>query len=192
MALIPEIELTLKNGVSGLLRSGQPTDSRRFKLLMETVLLDGTGMGASPGEIDLTEEAQVKWIKNCSENPDELFLVVEVEHKLVAEISFQVGKRKRLSHTGTIGIAVHPDWRSLGIGHALLDRTILWATENRRIEKIKLNVLANNLSAVQLYKKKGFVIEGRHKDSLKYDDGTYVDDLSMALFVSKPANEPLG
>jgi hypothetical protein len=54
---------------------------------------------------------------------------------------------------------------------------------NSEIEKINLRVLCSNERAIGIYKKFGFVEEGHCVSEIKYEDGTYVDELLMARFV---------
>ena len=88
-----------------------------------------------------------------------------------------------MSHAGGFGISVNPDWRGQGVGGAMLDTLLEWASDNPRIEKISLDVLASNSGAIRLYEQKGFSIEGRKAKAIKFEDGTYDDDVHMGRFV---------
>ena len=77
----------------------------------------------------------------------------------------------------------HPTWRGQGIGTALVDAMVSWAISNPRIDKITLDVLASNEGAIHVYSKFGFVEEGRKLKAIKFEDGTYTDDVQMARFV---------
>ena len=46
-------------------------------------------------------------------------------------------------------------------------------------EQMELEVVDGNDRAKALYEKSGFVETGRNKDAMKYDDGTYRDDIIM-------------
>lgn len=69
------------------------------------------------------------------------------------------------------------------IGTALLQSVIDWAKENPVIEKVALGVLATNQPAIGLYKKMGFLQEGREIRAVKIADGKYVDMILMYSFV---------
>ncbi|PEL51659.1 N-acetyltransferase [Bacillus toyonensis] len=69
-----------------------------------------------------------------------------------------------------------------GIGRALLETLINWAKNNSKIEKVCLEVMEDNLGAIQLYKNLGFFEEGRKAKGVKLDDG-YQNLILMALFV---------
>ena len=63
-------------------------------------------------------------------------------------------------HIANLG--VRPDWRRKGIAGALLDFSLIWATE-RGAERALLEVRTSNTGALSLYRKFGFsLISVRH------------------------------
>ena len=96
---------------------------------------------------------------------------------------FQSPHRKRLAHTGTFGMMVLNEYRGLGIGKILLEKIITWAEHNPYIEKISLGVFSTNERAIALYKKMGFVEEGRKINEIKLNDKQYIDDVLMYKMV---------
>lgn len=85
-----------------------------------------------------------------------------------------------LRHTGKLGLGVIKSHRGRGIGKKLLQLAIEDAFEKGRT-RIQLDVFASNTSARALYRKLGFVEEGRLKKA-RYLDGVYDDFIMMALF----------
>ena len=83
------------------------------------------------------------------------------------------------THCGSLGMGVRADFRRLGIGARLLERTIAAAREIG-IERVELEVFASNVPAVRLYEQAGFVVEGVKKKGRKLD-GEYDDLVQMAL-----------
>ena len=63
-------------------------------------------------------------------------------------------------HVATLGIAVAADHRGRGVGSALLAEAIVWA-RSVGVEKLVLSVYPHNTGAIALYRKFGFVQEGR-------------------------------
>jgi ribosomal protein S18 acetylase RimI-like enzyme len=76
-------------------------------------------------------------------------------------------------------MGVLKDCRGRGLGKALLEGALAVARE-RRLERVELDVYASNLTAIRLYKKFGFQIEGRKRRARKID-GKYDDIIVMAL-----------
>lgn len=60
-------------------------------------------------------------------------------------------------------IAVHPDFRRMGIGEALMD-TVISVCENEGIGRMMLEVRKSNINAINLYVKKGFEKVGERKN----------------------------
>lgn len=85
------------------------------------------------------------------------------------------------AHVGRLGMGVIREFRGQGIGHRLLDATIHKAREIG-LEKIDLSVYAMNGPAIALYRKHGFIEEGR-KQRGRFIDGMYDDVLLLALML---------
>ena len=82
------------------------------------------------------------------------------------------------------GIAVDPAYRRRGVGRALVDAAAREA-RTRGARRLTLHVLAHNEAAVALYESAGFVVEGVQREEFLLD-GRYVDDVLMALDLSRP------
>jgi len=62
-------------------------------------------------------------------------------------------------------------------------RSVINEAYRRGIRKLGLRALSTNTVAVSLYRRHGFEIEGRLCQEFVQPDGTYADDLWMALFL---------
>jgi len=60
-------------------------------------------------------------------------------------------------------------------------KRIIEIAQQKRFEIIKLTVFQTNQQALRLYKKFGFQETGRIKRGVKFPNGTYTDDIIMAL-----------
>lgn len=183
MSKLQHVTHTTKDGKQVIIRSATKTDVSDLVKCFDENLANGEGLVSQPGELDSTEPAIRKWILDSLENPSYIILVAEHQGSIVANIAFQSGKRKRISHTGDFQIVILPKWRGLGIGSLLLDTFIRWAIDNKSVEKVNLRVLASNSRAIALYKKYGFKEEGRCIREVKYENGTYCDEILMSRFV---------
>ncbi|GGB63696.1 hypothetical protein GCM10007199_32170 [Fictibacillus barbaricus] len=65
----------------------------------------------------------------------------------------------------------------------MIKELLKWAKEGQVVEKIYLEVFANNGRAVNLYKKHGFIEEGRKKNHVKHGPDQYEDEIIMSQFV---------
>jgi len=91
--------------------------------------------------------------------------------------------RPGLTHTGSLGIGVHQNFRGQGLGTRLMHETIA-AAKAKGLERIELEVFAPNQTAIALYEKLGFQFEGIKKNGRKVDD-RYEDIVMMALWVGQ-------
>ena len=117
------------------------------------------------------------------DGPGKLVLVAEIPDEVIGCLSFENGQRRRIAHRGSFGISVREKWRGQGIGTAMLQTLIDWAEANPLIEKVGLSVFANNVDAIRLYKRLGFVEEGRQPREMKLGPGEYTDNVLMYRFV---------
>jgi RimJ/RimL family protein N-acetyltransferase len=83
---------------------------------------------------------------------------------------------------GEIGMAVAREWRGRGVGSALLAAAIDWAREVG-LHKLSLGVFVHNAAAIALYRKFGFVEEGRRVKHYRRASGELWDSLEMGLLL---------
>lgn len=111
-----------------------------------------------------------------------MYLVAEREGVLVGHALLEPMVLIAQAHVFSLTIVVHPGHLEHGIGTALMVELMGWAENNPRVEKIELRVRATNARALALYKRFGFVEEGRFERRIRLPDGSYIDDVLMARF----------
>ncbi len=79
-----------------------------------------------------------------------------------------------------IGMLVRDEWRGRGVGTALLAAAISWATA-AGAHKIALEVWPDNVAALRLYRRAGFVEEGRKRRHYRRRNGELWDSILMGL-----------
>ena len=82
-------------------------------------------------------------------------------------------------HCGSLGMGVLSAYRGRGIGSQLIASTLAHARQSG-ITRIELEVRADNINAIRLYERMGFVHEGRKRNGMRFN-GVYFDSLAMAL-----------
>lgn len=75
---------------------------------------------------------------------------------------------------------VDGDWRGRGVGSALVQAAIYWA-RRYGLHKLCLEVFATNTAAIALYRKFGFVEEGRRTKQYRRASGELWDSIVMGL-----------
>lgn len=109
---------------------------------------------------------------------DNYALVAELDGKVIGSIDIS-RKRNRLAHVASLGMAVHDDYQNIGIGTVLMKAALDMTDNWLNIRRVELDVYTDNLPAVHLYEKFGFVREGVRK-RLAFREGEYVDAYHMA------------
>lgn len=84
----------------------------------------------------------------------------------------------KLRHTGRLVLMVHGDFQNKGIGSSLLNTLLHLADHDLGLIRLELDVVVDNESAIHLYKKYGFEIEGRLKKA-HFSRGEYQDIFIM-------------
>lgn len=107
-------------------------------------------------------------------------LVAEVDGKVVGNLTLHAvqSSSPRRRHAGALGMAVRDDWHGRGVGTALMRACVELADNWLNLHRLELDVFVDNEPAIRLYKKFGFVTEGRLVD-YAFREGQYVDVFVM-------------
>lgn len=166
------------NNLRYIIRSAMKKDAKnlsevRFQIDGETENLD-----REKGEAFIDELGFKQIINDDTESIINLFLVAEVNERIVGFSRCEGSKLKRSSHKVEFGVCVLKEYWGYGIGKNLLKEAVNWADLNE-IKKITLNVLETNDKAIKLYKKYGFEEEGVLKEDKLLSDGNYYNTILM-------------
>ncbi len=85
-----------------------------------------------------------------------------------------------LRHRAQFGMGVLKSHRGQGVGQRLAEAVIAATRRQGRIARIDLEVRADNGSAIRLYERVGFVLEGRRAKGLCHR-GVYFETVEMGL-----------
>ena len=177
-------EYELKEGQKLIVRNPELGDEEGLINQMKIVDSETKFLAREPGEFNFTLEQEREFIKNSMNNENRLFLIGEIDGRIIANCSVGViSNSKRYLHRAAMGIAVRMDYWNKGIGKKLMHECIQWC-EEKGIEQLELEVVTQNNRAVSMYQNLGFQIYGTKKHALKYGDGTYADEYYMILFLN--------
>lgn len=172
----------LSNGKTLIIRSANKEDAALILNYIHTIATESDNLTFGAGEFSMTVEEEEQFIKSVSLKQNALLLVAEVDGEIVGNLNFSGGHRKRIEHTGEFGVSVCKRYWGLGIGRSLIEYMIDWAKESGIIRKINLRVRADNESALGLYKKLGFEMEGKISREFQID-GEFYDAFHMGLCI---------
>jgi diaminopimelate decarboxylase len=114
--------------------------------------------------------------------PRQAWIVAVAGERVVGNVSISKEEHPVNSHVATLGMAVAAEWRGRGVGSVLMAESLRWAAENG-VEKLALSVYPGNRAAIALYRKFGFVEEGRLVGHSKKSYG-YEDEVVMARWMT--------
>lgn len=101
--------------------------------------------------------------------------------RLVGLVALGREGMKKLSHKVMLwGLYVRPEFRSKGIGRALLVEALALARSVPEILQVSLRVNASNAGAIRLYESLGFKSFGREPGSIRIN-GEFHDEIHMYL-----------
>ena len=169
---------TLKDGRTVVVRRGAEPDA-------EQLLRNINEVGAEHEWI-LTETLawdpirEQEWIRGF-DGASSILYVAEVDGRVVGQIDARIPSFPKARHTANLGIAIVKAYRELGVGRALMERTLAWM-KARGVEKATLEVFSTNERAIALYRMLGFEVEAIRKRQYKVR-GQYVDDVLMAKWL---------
>jgi len=183
MATIATKAFTSKTGDHFTVRSARPDDAALLIAYVKAITQESDHLIIQSDEFQNTEEEERQWIQKRVDGHGKIAIVAEVSRRVIGLLDFDNGSRKRIAHHGTLGMTVRKEWRGRGVGTALLQCFIEWAEANPLIEKVGLGVFASNEAAIRLYRKFGFVEEGRQPKEVKMGPNEYEDVILMYRFV---------
>lgn len=157
-----------------------PTANDAYQLAKLRIKIDGEteNLDREPGEGLLNREDFEKLIEADAKSSRNIFLVVEVNGKIIGFTRCEGNALSRFSHKAEFGICILREYWGYSIGKVLLQNVLDWA-DSAGIKKIELNVVETNTKAIALYEKYGFRKEGLLIKDRIHKDGNYYNTVIM-------------
>ena len=171
--------IILKNGVECCLRNGIESDGQAVWDCFNLTHGQTDYLLSYPDEnsFDVMQESQ--FLKEKSESSNEIEIVAVVGNVVVGTAGIEaIGTKYKVRHRAEFGIGVAKDFWGLGIGQALMAACIECA-KAAGYSQLELEVVTENVRALSLYKKAGFVEYGRNPKGFNsritgFQDVTYM------------------
>lgn len=157
-----------------------PGDAPAILALHRRVLAEGEWFITEPDELRETVEHKLALVREAGRSSQAAFFVARRRAMVVGWAHVAAGPRRRTAHVGRVELMVDRPHRRRGVGGALLDAVVRWAEASSSLTKLSLQVFAHNTDAIALYRRFGFVEEGRRVGEYRFPDGSLRDDLLMA------------
>ena len=139
---------------------------------------------ASLAEVFPDLPAFTRYREELRNRPGSVFLLAKQEANLAGYLMLKPRPIERLSHGADLNMGILSSYRGLGVGQRLLERACAIAIDEGHLEILYLMVRADNLGALRLYEKTGFIQQARLNHDTKID-GRYFDGILMSKDVKQ-------
>ena len=171
--------ITLKDGRTCVLRPTSPEYAEQMIEYMKKTAGETPFLLRYPDEVNYTVEGERELLGRILEDPGQAMMMALVDGQVAGNCSISGhGPKRKVLHRCSMAIALYEEYWGLGIGSAMIGYLAELARQIG-FEQMDLEVVADNTRAQALYRKCGFVETGRRLRALKFDDGTYHDELLM-------------
>jgi len=142
------------------------------------------------GLLQMPYPSEEAWAKRLAEGlaatTADVLLVAERDGELIGAAGLNgVSGHVRRRHAMALGLHVAPQSQRQGVGSALMAALCDYANRWAGVLRLELLVYADNETAIRLYRKFGFEVEGRLR-AHALRDGVYVDSLAMGRLHPNP------
>jgi ribosomal protein S18 acetylase RimI-like enzyme len=163
-------------------RAATPSDARAVRELIDAVAAEAdVPILATPGTFS-TRDVKARILHTVRE-PGRLFLVAEVDGRLGGNLDVSPAPFAPSGHVCNLGMSVAAWCRGVGVGSALMETAVAWAT-GQGYAKLTLSTFPHNTRAVAFYERYGFVREGVRRGQFRRLDRS-IDELLMARFLQE-------
>ncbi len=155
MSFFPKTYIA-KNGQTILIRQAVSDDAKGLLELKLEYIKDTQTLPLFEHEYlnDIDEERDM--IERYQSENNSIILLAVSQDVIIGNIDLTGSWRKKMQHTGVIGMGIHSQWQNQGVGTLLLQNILDWSKESQILKTIWLEVYASNSSGIALYKKLGF------------------------------------
>ena len=135
--------LRLRNGQTLNIRTAIKEDALSLIYYISKIGGESNFLTFGENEFDITVEKEEAIIESHIGVDNKLFIIAEIENKIVGSLNYSGGSRPRTKHTGEFGVSVGKEYWGLGIGEQLIKYMIDWGIESNVVKKINRKEIKN-------------------------------------------------
>ncbi|MDD3712366.1 MAG: GNAT family N-acetyltransferase [Candidatus Izemoplasmatales bacterium] len=140
------------------------------------LLMDERGL-----DISLNEE--IDYLSKAAKSEDTKYFIALAKDEIIGEVALVGHKHDKTKHNADLAITVKKAYWHKGLGSRLMEHAINYARITGKIKNIYLEVREDNISAIKLYEKFGFIPVGKMPDKI-YQEGEYLAEFVYLLQIS--------
>lgn len=129
--------------------------------------------------VPINEISQKKWYESVSTDGSKMYMAIEDKKGAFVGI-VRADEWDKINGSIRVGVDIVPERRGEGLATDAYTVLLSYLFNNLRIHRVWLEVLDYNKVAIRLYKKIGFVEEGRLREAV-YKNGSFSDYIVMSI-----------
>lgn len=157
----------MKNEDLVLIEKATPKDAKGLLEYLKQIGSESDNLSFGAEGLGFSVEAEEEYLSAIENSADSVMLVAKENGKIIGSASLNRLPR-RMKHRGDFSVSVLKEYHNRGIGTALTKAVIDFARENG-FSVIDLQVRSDNVAAIHLYEKLGFVKTGTHPSFFEID-----------------------
>lgn len=163
-------------------RRAQESDAEKIVDFYNFVGGETSYLSFEKDEYPMSVDEQREEIVSLKDKKASIMLLAMDGDEITGIATIHSSAKIKARHDGELGIVVAKKYQGQGIGTELIRQLIEWAKGNGVTTRISLDTRADNVKAVELYMKFGFIVEGCRKNSTLLD-GKYYDLYVMGMMI---------
>ena len=181
--------ITLKDGRTCVLRNGTAEDGPTLLDIFNLTHAQTDYLLTYPEESAFTAQQEAEYLQRKTESADEIEILAELDGTLIGSAGVDcVGRKEKTRHRAEFGISVDRAYWGLGVGRALTDACIECARTAGYVQ-LELQAVAENKTALALYRRMGFVEYGRNPKGFRSRSTGWQELVLMRMELDNQAAE---
>ena len=160
-----------------LIREAVPDDAEKMISYLNQVGGESDNLLHGKNEFTVPVEGVKRKLAMSKDSENSVVLIALENDEIIARAEIDGYYPARIRHRAIFSISVRKDYWDQGIGTEMIE-SIFEQAKKMKIRIIELEVIADNVRAIHLYHKMGFVDIGTYKDYF-FVNGMYKDAMVM-------------
>ena len=160
-----------------LIREAVPDDAEKMISYLNQVGGESDNLLHGKNEFTVPVEGVKRKLATSKDSENSVVLIALENDEIIARAEIDGYYPARIRHRAIFSISVRKDYWDQGIGTEMIEN-IFEQAKKMKIRIIELEVIADNVRAIHLYHKMGFVDIGTYKDYF-FVNGMYKDAMVM-------------